>query len=360
MNIKAVAGFLLSVGVAVSQASLLGVAGDYNVFSFGDVDVKWSDAEGKVAGLGNVTVESYRIGANSSPTLHSLIGGGDVDFKGGEIHNGGIYAGGNATIEGSNVHGDVHVKGDLNINGGQSFVGDLVVNGSARFYEGDWSSGTGSPEWVESSMPQYLQQKVINADPGELPIDFASAYNQVSTLSSDISSKSTTGIIDRNGNEITLRSTGEINYFNLTEEEVENLSSLTLDLEDNSVAFINVSGIDVRMGNFQFFNASGSEFRNAESVLFNFHEADNVVIGSIGVEGSILAMNAHVDFNEQNVDGAYINGNVVAGSIAGTGEFHSDFFDSPPPQDVPEPATLAFLSMGALLLGAFARKKKIS
>ncbi|MFW6221637.1 MAG: choice-of-anchor A family protein [Fibrobacterota bacterium] len=333
MNVKALNVFVLCLGVAAVQASLLGVAGEYNIFSFGDVIVKWSDSEGKVAGQGDVNVESYRIGAQSDPSLHSLVGGGDVTFKYGEIHNGGIYAGGGTKLTGATVHGDIHVGQNLDVFSGGTYDGNFVVNGTA-------------------DVPGYLSHKVNYGDPGDVPVDFSAAYTNVSNLSHSLASQATSGSIEKNGNAVTLKGNDLYNYFHLTSQDVSNLSSLTLDLGEGAVAYINVSGTKNSLGDFDLFDGEGDVFTNSESLLFNFYQADYLTLAQAGIRGSILAMDADVDFNN-----AYADGNVVVGSISGYGEFHSGFFRSP--QDVPEPEVLAFLGVGGtMFLGFIAGKRK--
>ncbi|MFP4164945.1 MAG: choice-of-anchor A family protein [Chitinispirillaceae bacterium] len=285
---------------------------DYNVFAFGDVDVKWSDSEGKVAGEGNVTVNSYRVGAVSDPSLHSLTGGEDVSYTGGEIHNGGIFAGRNAAIDGATVHGEVAYNGTLDVT-------NATIHGGTR----------------------------DNA--GACPVDFDAVYNSTSLYSSELSLRdATSDVVDKWGN-LHFTGTEDVNYFELSAAELSSANGITFDFDDDETAIINVSGESASMSDFQTFGKY-----QAENILFNFFEARDLSVSGIGVKGSVLAADAQVAF-----DGGHIDGNMIAGSIEGYGEFHSHLFRQPPPRDVPEPTSLAFLSMGALLLGAFARKKKL-
>ncbi len=310
---------------------------DYNVFAFGDVNVKWSDSEGKVAGQGNVYIESYNVGSKSESSLYSVVGGGDVVFKYGTVHNGGLYSGGKADIYSATIHGTVAARGDLNVYWGGTYDGNFIVGGN-------------------DNIPEYLEGKLVHADPGSVPVDFAAAKSEMIALSSYYSSQSNASV-DKNGYEYTLVGTNDVNYFTLTAEELSTVSSLTIDIAEGAKAIINVSGTSASVGNFQFFDSYGNEFLDAQSVLFNFYDATDIVFGNVGIKGSVLAVNAHVDFNQSGQKGVYIDGNMIATSVSGSGEFHSKLF-TPPPQNVPEPASLAFLATGTLILGLFARKKR--
>jgi choice-of-anchor A domain-containing protein len=57
-------------------------------------------------------------------------------------------------------------------------------------------------------------------------------------------------------------------------------------------------------------------------VLFNFYQATTLRFEGVGIEGSVLAPNAKVEFSNGN-----INGVLAVGSLAGPGENHEHPFD---------------------------------
>ena len=71
----------------------LGLASQYNVFIFGDIALSNTDAEGRVASGGNVTLSNYGVGAGITPlppagTDASFVVGGNIDVSGGSNASG--------------------------------------------------------------------------------------------------------------------------------------------------------------------------------------------------------------------------------------------------------------------------------
>lgn len=322
-----------AVAVHSSWAGLLDVVQGYNVFTSGDINVKWSDSEGKVAGGGNVTIEAYGIGSKSAPSKYSLVGGGNVTFTNGTVYNGGIYAGGNLTVKNADVRGAIGVEKNLSqSNGGkyQSFTvgGNVSVNSANR-------------------------KLVTKGDPGNSPVDFASAKNTLDALSDDLASYNQNGTILNNYGQLRFSGKNETNIFNITADQLKSANGLYFDIGSN-VAIINVSGSTASLANLGFFNAT------AENILFNFYEATAVGISSVGVQGSILATDAAITFNYGNVDGQ-----VIGSVVKGTGEFHQKYFNTnaklppkKPPVNVPEPSIVGMMLTGLLSLGLIRKRTK--
>ena len=70
-----------------------GLANDYNVFVFGNMAMSNTDAEGRVAVGGNVTLSNYGVGAGIVPlppanTDPSFVVGGSVDVSAGSNASG--------------------------------------------------------------------------------------------------------------------------------------------------------------------------------------------------------------------------------------------------------------------------------
>ena len=74
----------LALGLAGPQSAqagpldILGVAGQYNVFLFGDLTLSYTDVEGRAAAQGNVTLDHFGIGTKvvSENGIPSLVAGG--------------------------------------------------------------------------------------------------------------------------------------------------------------------------------------------------------------------------------------------------------------------------------------------
>jgi choice-of-anchor A domain-containing protein len=99
-------------------------------------------------------------------------------------------------------------------------------------------------------------------------------------------------------------------------------------------------------------NAGGVNFNggfshgNAANILWNFHDATDIDLGSSHWFGSILALDAVLDTDTD------INGTLVADSYIGNGQTHVYHWNyQPPVTTVPEPNLNLLLMMGLGLLG---------
>lgn len=250
-----------------------------------------SDTEGKMAIAGNAALRNYSVGLKDQGG-DALVVGGDLDFQ-----NGTVY-------------------------------GNAVVGGTTKLTNVDFQGGE-----LQSGSP----------------IDFSSAGQSLLNLSKSYISDSATDAEVTSWGGINLVGTGSTNVFNLASTALAKASSLNF---NGSGSFIvNVSGSDVSIKNFGFF-LNGIDKQN---ILFNFFEATQVTASGIGIEGSILAPKAKVEFNN-----GQMNGTLVAASLSGNGQFNH--VGRPPveqpPASVPEPAALAGLGFAAAALATARRKTK--
>lgn len=277
-----------------AQASALGIASDYNVFVFGDMNQS-SDAEGRVAVGGNATFTNFGI-------ADRLAGSGGSDTR-------------------------LVVGGDLTYNGGQIFGGNALVGGSVN-----------TPVYFNCAPNCGVKQ-------GSL-IDFAALQQELSALSQGLGSLTPTGTAEHKWGGIHL--TGDssaLSIFNLDGSWFSNSSYLNISGVNNDATVVfNVFGDSVNIANFGL-NLGGIKKQN---VLFNFVEATQLSTTGFSFAGSVLATQAHYSFNNGNVEG-----NLIAASVAGSGEFHNYKFEgnlppfapnhtplepTHPPVSVPEPA----------------------
>ncbi len=89
---------------------------------------------------------------------------------------------------------------------------------------------------------------------------------------------------------------------------------------------------------------------------FFFYEATELDFFSVGIQGSVLAPYADVDFYWGSIDGQMIVGSIGAGETACSGEFHNVLFDGDLPS-VPLPSTIRFFGGGLLGLAGLNRKR---
>lgn len=237
----------------------LGAAQDFNAFVFHDFKAQWTETEGRLAIGGSANLQGYGVGdrlQNSNRQRDDLI-----------------------------------VGGNLNYTYGQTFAGNIVTGGSANL------TGVGTPNGTVRK--------------GN-PINFSAAESDLKAKSNLYASQSTNGTITKQWGSINLTGTNATqNVFNLTAADFQNCWGLWVNVPKGSTVLINVSGSAVTM---QYFGIQLNGV-DASKVLFNFNQAKNVTFNGIGVEGSVLAPNAAVNFNNGN-----IRGNLIASSFCGTGE----------------------------------------
>ncbi|MEO1367069.1 MAG: choice-of-anchor A family protein, partial [Acidobacteriota bacterium] len=241
----------------------LDLAGDFNLFVFGDLIQSYTDVEGRVAVGGAAQFQSYEVGNRLTAVagdLGSLVVGGSVTFSDGTVR-----------------------------------AGDLVHGGAAQLVR-------------------------VNIPDGQLtqasPIDFAAERTRYESMSLALAAAEVNGVTDvKPWGAITLTGTdAELNVFGLPSSDLASSVGLTIDVPAGSTALVNVDGAAVTMQNFGFFLQNGA---GRERVVFNLHGATSLTMQGIGVQGSILAPFAAVQFSNGDVDGS-----LVAASFQGSGHLN--------------------------------------
>jgi choice-of-anchor A domain-containing protein len=245
----------------VPSAYDLGEASQFNALFLSDMDAFNSDAEGRVAAGGHLSLQNYGIGDKLLPdnTRDDLIAGHDLDFTNGQVFGGNI------------VYGDVgNLKGVGTPNGGVRQQADLLP---------------------------------------------------VADIAQDLAAKSVAwGAEGPNGKTYvrysSLHLTGkhpQLDVFTVTPEQLATAKSIKMVTPFGATVLINVPGGVASLQNL------GLSLRGAEAghVLWNFYQADQLSVSGVGLEGSVLAPAAHLDFNN-----GQITGTVVTRSMAGNGQFN--------------------------------------
>ncbi len=240
----------------------LGVAKDFNVFVFQDINQPSSDTQGKMAAGRDIFLSSYSVGDLLPPGNGSedvLIAGKNLTFLSGSITGGNVVYGLNTNLPISSVSitgGTVRQDSVIDFNAAQSYL--LGLSASLANYP---ANGTDSLEW--------------------------------STL-------------ELRGNHPLL------NIFNVSGSDITNSAGVRINVPAGSTVIVNVAGDSI------YFNG-GLDFIGAENAttLYNFYEATYLNISSIDVKGTLLAPKADVDF----VSGQ-LNGQFIAKSVKGQGQFN--------------------------------------
>ena len=248
----------------------LGASQSFNAFLYDTFTSQYSDSQGSIAAGGNVSINGYSVASQlaSQPDNPTLLVGGDLSYGQGTLFVG------SALVAGST-----------------SNVNQSVVNG------------------LESGAS--IQQGAI------LDIDFESEFTQLRLLSSTLAQAPSTGAVEYKygGAYLTGDCASDTQIFNLSGQTLLNSNHLVLScVPSTSTILFNIDGQTAG-----FKNIGLSQLHSqASQILYNFHEADTVQFTHVGVEGTVLAPNAHLD----NPRGQ-INGSIIAKSWDGPMELHN-------------------------------------
>ena len=236
----------------------LGAASDFNVFVLNDINQPSSDTEGKMAVGKDAELSNYSVGAVLPQ------GSGDV-----------LVVGRKLTYTSGRVYGNV-VFG--------SFIDTTHWN---------------------------LADGTIRQDS---PIDFNAASNYLTNLSSQIAALDTNGSVTFEYGHLALKGTNQgLNKFSVDGSQLSQCNDFSVDVPSNSIVVINVSGKKISWkGGFELTGVTNND------VLMNFYEADTLHISNIGVNASILAPLATLEFPS-----GLISGQVVAYNVYGAGQFNN-------------------------------------
>lgn len=289
-------GVFSSVATQV-HAQSLGVAAGYNLFVFEGATLSNTDAEGRIAIGGNAQLTNFGVGnkLNSGSAGNSLVVGGNLNYQNGEVTYGNVVYGGTS-------------------------------NNGYTVRDGTNSKGS--------------------------PIDFSAARAELEGLSDRIADLSPTGTTTNSYGSLQFVGTdANLNTFLVQATDFNPAHTIQIDAPLGSTVLINIGGLYLDFDNlgisFTDINHDGTGVTSRYNVLYNFYEAQTLSISGVGVQGSILAPYANVNFSNGNIDGT-----LVAKSVTGGGEYHNHPFNGVTPVAVPEPSGLALLSLTfATLLG---------
>jgi choice-of-anchor A domain-containing protein len=249
----------------------LGPASDFAVFMLGDM-TSTSDSEGRVAVAGNANLTNFGVGdhlTNSHGTRDDLIVGGTLTMNGGQVFNGNAAYGVAANV--TNVG---------------------FPNGT--LYKGD-------------PPPNFPRPAPNN-------VDFAAAGPFLRSLSQNLAAQPANGTTNIAFGGITLDgSNSSLNVFRLSGSALASANSFTVKAPAGSTVVVNIDGTADQMQNFGF-SIQGT---TRDKVLYNFYQATTLRMSSIGVQGTVLAPLAAIDFQNGQIEGS-----LIGASLSATGETH--------------------------------------
>lgn len=309
---KAASALAVAMAVLGPAAAHADPVGAYNLFVLGDIDVASSDTEGRIAAAGNVTLDSYSVGANAASNTVNLVVGGNLT---------------------------------AGVNGGGATRGLTDVGGSATFH--NWSNAG------------------VTTNVNPLPVNFAADATGLDALTTTLSHYAATGTVGTVpwGGQFTLNAATSgipgLNVFDISGAMLDSSNTFTIDVAAGQTVLINVDGTaDHMSGGLNIVGGSASQ------VLWNFYDATTLSFSSIAMEGSVLAPDAAYLGGWGQLNGELIVksfGDTLGSTQINTGEnFSGNLLNLPPLQTpgVPEPASWAMMIFGFGCAGALLRRRR--
>lgn len=310
LHVSLLSAFLLScTGIAQSAPVTLGVAGEFNLFSFGNFSATGGNVQGAVAAAGNLNASSYSFNSGKAALAgDAVVVGGDLTLKGGSISNGNAYVGGRTTVSNFGF-------------GGQFFSGSS-------------------------------------------PVAFAEQASQLTQLSISLSGLAPTGsaAVQWGGMKFT-GSDSAVEIFNVASSDLAAVSwGSASGLNSDSTVILNIAGTVASL------HGGLPNIFDRYNVLYNFFEATSLNFMNVGVTGSVLAPLATVNGGSGRIDGNVIvadwNSNV---SLMNTHTFdttevaqYAGLVGRPSaamgPNAVPEPGSITLFMLALSILGWTSRR----
>lgn len=305
-------GVMLSLALpSAASAGLLGVAGEYGEFVFGSSSRTNTSAQGPVAVGGSASFSSFSV-ANSTAapggaTDPNLVVGGALSFWNGSLAHGSGYVGGGTSV------------GNLGFPGGGAIHGGVA----------------------------------------SLPINFSAEQASLTAISAAQYSAADATVSPLYGS-LTFGSTGAsgLQVYNVSAYDLSHANSFKIQGQDSSTVIVNVLGASAGFQNAGFSLAGGI---TSSHVLWNFVDASALTISGVGVDGTILAPLAAVNFSN-----GQINGSLIAATLSGSGatnivqdNLDARFTGLGRSGGVPEPASLTMLGTTVFVgLGVAASRRR--
>ena len=242
----------------------LSVASDYNVMVWNNFSASSSDVQGRMAVGGDLSINHYSVGdqLDSATAGDVLVVGGDITFPSGRVYYGNVLAGG--SVDG---------------------IGSPVVNGM--------EPGTTITGFTT------------------LPVDFVAAESALKQRSNELANLVPNTTFESQWGGLYLHGdcSSDTQVFGLDGATVLDAHTFEVDcIPEGATVVFNISGETAGLTNMSLSSLTDHH----DKVLFNFYEAQQLILAGIGVEGSVLAPFAEVN-NPQGV----IHGQLIADSWDG-------------------------------------------
>ncbi len=269
------------------MATNFGLANLYNVFVLGNMNMSNTDAEGRVAAGGNVTLSNYGVGAGISP------------------------------LPPAGTDASLVIDGSVNISGGSNASGNTIVNPA-------------------STITAYTMGNPNGSLTTGTPIDFSEAGRYLKCASAWWGALAPNGTGAVLFGQLTLTGIdGALNIFQLDAANVygsglslAQLNGINIVAPASSTILINITGPAIQFGSYQIFRNGLTATRDdAHRILWNFPDALTWSNSTTAIYGSVLA-----PFAAANTTYSQINGNIIFDSYSGNAESHNELFTGALPE----------------------------
>jgi choice-of-anchor A domain-containing protein len=323
---------VLSISTHAGAISIdLGAATGYNLFIKENFTQPGADSQGKIAIGGNANIGQYDVGVNYEP---------------------GTWRDGKQFWTEPGKYSDV-----------------LVVGGNLTTTQWAWGNIKGNLVLGGELTAGSSKNAVLGKTTKAIPIDFTSAFEQLSDLSQELAGQSNTGGLEFKYNNWLIldgTSSSDVYVTNITGQMLANATDLTANgLDSNDTLIINVSGKNINFDSLNYGKRESFDAldMSASNILYNFFEAENIIFSG-GIKGNILAPNANFTFLQGD-----LSGQVIAKSWTGGWGAQANLWDgffvppevsepyTPPVATVPEPSSGLLICCGLLALALIRRKR---
>jgi choice-of-anchor A domain-containing protein len=196
----------------------------------------------------------------------------------------------------SDAEGTVAVGGDFDIH--SYSIG--VVDPGTSVVMGDFTLYQGSVDWqiiVGGTWSVTLGSGSVSAG---TPVDFVGLANDLEDASWELDAFDDNGLADLDSGTLTLSGTeSTLNVFQVTTQMLEDAGEVSIDIPAGSAGLIKVSGTSLdwyAVG----FDLQGAE---AEDLFWSMPEVTDLSMEAIGVQGTVLAPLAELDFDDGQLNG---------------------------------------------------------
>lgn len=309
---------------------------DFNVFSRSTIGTPGgaygSDFEGASAAVGNAYFSGFTVRgvSGTSPSLpQAFYGGGNFTLQG-SSPNGGLEVAGNVTLNSASVSGNVTAGGNLAGTGG-------TITGNVRL------GGTNT-----ASNQLTINGSVSTNQPFSPTVNLTAASSYFLNVSNTAAGLAANATPTNNFGELIINTAGPLTVVNISNALFSSAYGVTI--RGGGAVVINLLGSNITMASktWQYQNGASNT-----TTLLNLNQATSFNLSG-GNTVNILAPNAATNYSS-----GVVIGNLIVGSLTGSGQVNwaggGGF--APPPVLIPAPAAAGALA--ALGLLASRRRRQV-